>query len=109
MPAQNDRSASALPANPTPMPGSADDGLVFEAPRDLGPVRVAVVRFKGSLRKTLEAADNLKPTDGVLLRDVVEGKAKNEIVHRGDFIVLFGGRFWKEKPAAEKDHPPTSK
>ena len=72
----------------------------FESPRNLGPVRVAVVRFQGTVAKTLAAADDLKPNDGVLLRDVVEGKAKNEIVHQGDFIVLFGGRLWKEKPAA---------
>jgi beta-lactamase regulating signal transducer with metallopeptidase domain len=81
----------------------------FEAPRDLGPVRVAVVRFEGSLRKTLESADELKPTDGVLLRDLVEGKAKNETVHRGDFIVLFGGRLWKEEPASTETTVPSSK
>jgi hypothetical protein len=73
-----------------------------DASHDLGPARIAVIPFKGSLRKTLELADDLKPTDGVPLRDVVEGKVKNEIVHCGDFIVLFGGRFWKEKPGAEK-------
>ncbi len=71
----------------------------LQQPRDLGPARVAVVRYKGTLCKTLAAADELKPTDGVLVRDLVAGKAKNEIVHHGDFIILFGGRFWAEKPA----------
>ena len=66
-------------------------------------LRCALVRFKGnSLRDTLAAADQLKPSDTILVRDLLDGKAKDEIVHHGDFIILLGGVVKTPPAAAEK-------
>jgi len=68
----------------------------------VGNARVSLIRYKGSLRETLSAADELKSTDGVTIRDLLAGKAKNEVVHRGDFVVVQGA-------AAETPPPPDEK
>jgi beta-lactamase regulating signal transducer with metallopeptidase domain len=54
----------------------------------VGNARVSLISYRGSLRETLSAADELKPADGVLIQDLLNGKAKNEVVHRGDFVVV---------------------
>jgi beta-lactamase regulating signal transducer with metallopeptidase domain len=65
-------------------------------------MRVALIRFKGTLRETLSAADQLKPTDGALARDVLEGKADNHVLHHGDFIIVMRAPAQTPPPRVEK-------
>jgi hypothetical protein len=82
-----------LPEDPTVREVKVKDVIASNHPNldKVGAMRVALVRFKGTIGKTISAADELKPTDGVLIRDLMDGTAKNEVVHRGDFVVVLAG------------------
>jgi uncharacterized damage-inducible protein DinB len=75
----------------------------------VGSMRVALIRFKGTIRETISAADDLKPIDGVTIRDLLAGSAKNEVVHRGDFIVVLTAVAETPPPAKKPKETPEPK
>jgi hypothetical protein len=93
-----------IPQDPTVREVKVKDVIAACHPNldKVGAMRVALIRFKGTIGETISAADEMKPTDGVTIRDLLAGKAKNEVVHRGDFVVVLTAPAKTPPPPAEK-------
>jgi hypothetical protein len=83
--------------------------LIDPPPVDPADLRIAIVRSKGSDQETVAAADDLKASDYVLGRDLLEGKTKDEVIHPGDVVVLFDAQARKSKSPEEGNTQPVRK